>query len=293
MPQPVWGFTGSRGILKWGNQPLPKGQGTMAYLDLNDGKQWFLQVPAFDHSNRQLTLAQLVYLARATYLADDFGPWRFKLPFQYYQGTDLGGAGLELGTYKAQLLRGGEQLLTTDNATGILCQVTKVTPKFVTWFTPFVHDVEIEWVTKAGWWTDQSPTTITAQTLLSGSATTFNVTYAGSIFAEPVWTLTIPNTNAAAIQSFVLANTMPTPNETLTITFPSPLAASTAWTITIDSGNFTVTDQNGHAYDFSGSFPRLYEPAGQVNPMSATLTPSSGTATGCTIGGSVTNRWML
>jgi hypothetical protein len=294
MPQPAWTFTSGRGVVKWGNQPLPNGQGTMSYLDLNDGKQWFMQPLAWDHSNRQLTIGQLVYLARSTYLADDFGPWRFKLPFQYYQGTDLGGAGSELGLYKAQLLLSGEQMFTTDNATGILCKVSSVKPKLVTNFTPLVYDVEVEWTAKAGWWQDLSATTIAAQALNSGSATTWNVTYAGSVFSDILtWTLTIPVGNTAPIASFVLSNTMPSPAETLTINFPGNLAGSTAWTITIDVGNMTITDQNGHQYDPAGSFPRLYGPAGQVNAMSATLTPASGTATSCTIGGSVTPRWML
>lgn len=125
----------------------------------------------------------------------------------------------------------------------------------------------------------------------STPATAFSVTYGGSIFAKPVWTLTIPNTSTAPIQSFALTNTMS--GEALTITFPGNLAASTAWTITIDSGKLTVTDQNGLQYDFTGSFPLLYQPAGQVNTFTATLTPASGVFTGCTIGGSVTNRWTL
>ena len=294
MPQPAFTFTGGgRGVLKWGGQPLPNGQGTMAYLDLNDGKQWFFQPFDWDHSNRQLTLAQLVYLARSTYLADDFGPWKLPIPLFYYQGTDLGGAGSEIGVYKAQFLASGEQMMTTDNLTGLPCKVGRVKSKLIQHFTPLIYQVDLELVAKAGWWQDLSATSIGATTLNSGSATTFNVAYAGSIFTDSlIWTLTIPNTNAAPISSFTLSNTMPTPNEMLSITFPTPLAASTAWAITIDSGNFTVADQSGRAYDFTGSFPRLYGPAGQVNAMSATLTPASGTATGCTIGGSYTARWM-
>lgn len=131
----------------------------------------------------------------------------------------------------------------------------------------------------------------TAAPPASTPATSFSVAYAGSVFAEPVWTFTVPNTNAAPIQAFSLANTMS--GETVTILFPGNLTASTAWTITIDCGALSVTDAGGRSYDLGGSFPNLYPPAGQVNTFAATVTPASGVAVGCTIAGSVTNRWLL
>lgn len=292
MPQPSYAFTGGLGIVKWGNQAQPNGQGTFPYINLNDGKQWFLQPTDWTNDFRRLTLSQLVYRGRAVYIADDFGPWKFTLPLFYYQGTDLGGAGSELGVWKGQFLGAGEQMLTTDNATGLLCKVSNIKAKQVVPFSPFIYEVGLEFTGKAGWWQDLSSTTyMNAVALTSGSATNTNVTYQGSVWAEPVWTLSIPNTNGVAISSFVLANTMS--GETLTINFPGNLAASTTWTLTIDSGAFTVTDQHGTSYDIGGSFPNLYGPAGQVQQIQATLTPASGTATGCTLTCSATNRWLL
>ena len=194
----------------------------------------------------------------------------------------------------APLLMAGEQYLTFDNATGLLAKVNKVgNRKMVVADSKPLWSFELEFLARSGFWQDLAATSIGATALTSGSATTFNVTYAGSVWSDILtWTLTIPNTNAAPISSFALSNTMS--GQTITITFPTALAASTAHTIVIDCQAWTVTrSQNGATYDFTGSFPLLYGPAGQVNAMSATLTPASGTATGCTISGSVTPRWIL
>src|SRR5215472_569841 len=122
-------------------------------------------------------------------------------------------------------------------------------------------------------------------------ATQFNVTYAGSVFARPIWTFAVPN-NTVAIPSFTLANTMS--GETLTATFPGNLPANTAATVTIDAGAMTVKDANGVSYDVSGAFPFLYPPAGQVNTMTALITPvGTGIPGGCTISGSVNPRWLI
>lgn len=297
MPQPAFALSSGLAIVKFGNQPLPNGQGTMSYVNLNDRLSWFCQAlgssQGFDYDSHQLTLAQIVWRGRSAWLGEDWGPWRFQVPFKYDESPTWGGPGQPLGQALAQLALAGEQLLTFDNSTGLPCKFSKVANRKmdVSAFPP-LWSFDIEFVAKATFFQDLSSTTVSPQTLASGSATTFNVTYAGSVWAEPVWTLTIPNTNAAPISSFSLSNTMS--GETLTITFPGNLAASTAWTITIDSGQLTVLDQNGHSYDVAGNaFPLLYGPAGQVNPISATLTPASGTATNCTIGASYTNRWLL
>jgi hypothetical protein len=126
--------------------------------------------------------------------------------------------------------------------------------------------------------------------------TQFSVVYAGSVFTRPVWTLTIPSSNAAPIASFRLQNLMN--GDDLTVAFPGNLPANTAATVTIDSGVLSVVDGNGVSYDVSGvSFPLLYASGvpgqAQAQQMRATLTPASGTPTGCTISASYLNRWLL
>lgn len=123
----------------------------------------------------------------------------------------------------------------------------------------------------------------------STPATNFSITYAGSIFAEPTFTLTVPNTNAAVIGNLVLTNTMS--SEALTATLN--LAASTAYTVTVSGANFAVTDGSGHSYDIAGSFPMLYGPAGQANTFTVAVTAVSGVPTGLTLGGTYSNRWVL
>jgi len=125
----------------------------------------------------------------------------------------------------------------------------------------------------------------------STPATAFTVAYAGSVFAEPVWVLTIPSSNTGVITSATLANTMA--GESLTVTFPGGLAASTAYVITIDAGAFTAIDGSGVAYDVSGGFPNLHPPAGQSNALTVAAATSSGVPAGLTLGGSWFPRWEL
>lgn len=297
MPQPTFALSGGLAIVKFGNQPLPNGQGTMSYVNLNDRLSWFCQAlggsQGFDYDNHQLTLAQVVWRGRSAWLGEDWGPWSFQIPFKYDEGTMWGGAGQPLGQALAQLALAGEQLLTFDNATGLPCKFSRNSNrKMDVWSFPPLWSFDVEFMARTSFFQDLSATTVSPQALASGSATTFNVTYAGSVWCEPVFTLTIPNTNAVPIQSFALQNTMS--GEAVTVVFPGNLTALTAWTITIDTAALTVTDQNGKSYDVAGNaFPLLYQPAGTVNPFSATLTPASGTATGCTIGASYTSRWLL
>lgn len=122
-----------------------------------------------------------------------------------------------------------------------------------------------------------------------GTSTSWTFPYAGSVRTNLLFQLNIPNTNTVVINQLILANTMS--GETLTITFGPPLAANTAWTITIDTAAFTVTDNLGNSHDISGSFPMLYGPAGQNNPITATVITASGTSTGVTLDSKWFSRW--
>ena len=289
MPNPQFGLATSPGrvIARFGNNALPNGQGTMAWYDLNDTVQWFMKDVQVADAH-QIAIAQYAWQGEGVDISDDFGSRIIKITSEY---EEAGGSQVPISGAKATLLMAGSQYLTFDNVTQIPAKCRTFGPPVMIRRTAnFRYAVNLEFICK-GWAADQSATTIAATALNSGSVTAISQTYAGSVFCRPVWTLTIPNSNAVAISSFVLANAMS--GETLTLNFSGNLAASTAWTITIDSGAQTVVDQHGTAYDFSGAFPRLYGPAGQVQTINSTLTPASGTATGCTIGASFNARWTL
>jgi hypothetical protein len=238
-------------------------------------------------------------MAQGVFISDDFVLKKIELPMVYYEGTNLGGAGLPIAAVKAQLLTAGTQNLTFDNATQIPARLASFgKPVFVSGrnFPPWLWQTTLSFVCPTPIAQDIASTTpvgspfaISGNT--SGSVTNFNITYAGAFRTQPTYTLTIPVGNGVPIVSFVLANTMS--GEALTIIFPGNLAASTAYTITINSQAFTVVDGGGNAYDFSGSFPNVYGPPTQVNTMRGTLTTASGTSTGVTLGVSFFNSWEM
>jgi hypothetical protein len=188
----------------------------------------------------------------------------------------------------------GDQWLSFDTLTAIPVRCKGIARRTAVTLAPLIPrwSFDLEFVASQQWFQNLTATTyINALALASGSATNTNVTYAGSIFTEPVFTLHIPVTNPATTASFVLANTMS--GDTLTITFPGNLAASTLYDITIDCANMSVTSQLGVAYDVTGTFPLFYPPAGTVQQIRATLTPASGTETGCTLTAVANDRWLI
>lgn len=288
MPQPV--ISGAPLTCRFGNLPLPNGQGTMSQVNLNDGAQWQWQELKADDDYVQLTVGQLAWRARSSVLGRDRKARILTLPMRYQEASTAPAAAL--GAQTAALDQAGQQQLTFDSSTFILANFAGLKRRaMIKKFPPFYWAFDLEILCPEPYFRDIASTSISAQALNSGSATNFTQNYLGSVWCEPVWTLSIPNTNAAPIQSFALANTMS--GETLSMTFPGNLAASTTWTLTIDSSAMTVVDQNAKAYDVTGSFPLLYGPAGQANTLRGTLTPASGTATGCTIAASYQNRWLI
>lgn len=289
MPQPI--ITGTPLTCTFGGLNWPNGQGAFGSMNLNDGTNWQWQQLKYDDDHVQLTPAQLAWRAASVVLGRDRKARVLTLPMRYLEASASPSA--SFGAQVGLLEQAGQQRLSFDGSTYILAEFSGLKNKvWVKSFPPFYHAFDLELFCPIPYFLDIAATTLSPQGLASGSASTFNVAYAGSVWTKPVWTLTIPNTNAAPISSFSLSNT--TKGETLTIAFPGNLAASTAWTITIDTDAMQVTDAAGKGYDVVGSgFPLLYGPAGQVNAMSATLTPASGTATGCTIGASYSNRWLL
>jgi hypothetical protein len=288
MPRPA--LTGRHRICTFGGLALPNGQGTMTAVDLNDLNSWYLQDEALFDVQQQLTMAQRAWLGESVYLASDFPALPLRLPMEYREGAT------PLGAVLPKLLLAGEQRLAFDaSSTCILARCVGTSNRQTSWrMSPLRWTFDLLFMAREPWWRDLAASTyINALALNSGSATNTNVTYTGDVFARPVYTLHIPASNTAPIASFTLANTMS--GESMTVTFPGNLAASTLWDVTIDAGAMSVTDQNGHAYDIGGgvSIPLFHEPAGTVQQIQAMLTPASGTATGCTLTAVATNRWLL
>ena len=291
MPQPT--ISGVPPVFKFGNAALPNGQGTMTNLNLNDGTKWQWQRFKGDDDYVQLSVGQLAWRAASVILGRDRKGRTLSEPMRYLEASSS--ASDAFGVQLALMEQAGLQQVTFDGATYIQAEFSGFKSRDMVTLkaAPYYWMGNLEFFCPTPYFNDLSATTyMNAVALTSGAATNTNVTYLGSVRANPIFTLTIPLTNAVPIQSFALVNSMST--ESLTIAFPGNLAASTAWTITIDSGAMTVTDQNGKSYDVAGNaFPLLYGPAGQVQQISATLTPASGTATGCTLSCSATNRWLI
>jgi len=286
MPQPVFALQSGRAVARFGNLPQPNGQGTLGYVDLNDLVTWHLQDDFMADVVQQLVLGQQMWRGTSSNLGSDFAPLPASLPMEYREAPTSMGAAL------APLLLAGEQWLTFDLVTGILARCLGTAGrKTVIRFGTRRWALSLAFMCRDPFFRDIAATTIAPVTLNSGAVTNFNVTYAGSVWTSPVWTLAIPN-STVAIAALTISNTMS--GEVLTISFPGSLPAATAATITIDTGAMAVTDAGGRSYDVSGTaFPLLYGPAGTVQQIQATLIPASGTAVGCTIAGSYQNRWLI
>ena len=287
MPQPA--LTGTPPILQFGGLALPSGQGTMSLVNLNDLTNWFWMdwgAGAIDDDFMVHLVARALWRSKGTFMGQDAGSRFLTLPMRYSE------ASASLGAALGVLSHTGLQRLTFDSTTSVECRYSAGKRRtLLRKYPTFLWSLDLEFLAPTPYFQDNASTTIAPVTLNSGAATNFNVTYAGSVWTSPVWTLAIPN-STVAIAALTIANTMS--GETLTISFPGSLPAATAATITIDTGAMTVTDAGGRSYDVSGTaFPLLYGPAGTVQQIQATLIPASGTAVGCTIAGSYQNRWLI
>lgn len=291
MGQPKFLVSG-RSVVKFGGLALPNGQGTLANIDLNDGVNTKLLVGlGIPGDNRQISLAQLLYQGRGAYLADDWGPLdSISVPLIYQEDATH-----FLGGFLAQLAMAGEQQLTFDNATYIPVKFKGLSAREETWpYDPRIWKIALEFVAVTQpWFVDISATSLSPVTLTNDAGQTVNVTYAGSVWCEPVWTYTHVATDTHAINSMSITNTMS--GEALTINFLSvaALPASALRTVTIDCAAQRVTDSAGNEYDVTGSFPKLYGPAGTVNPHNVVVTPASGATAGCTIAETHSARWLI
>jgi hypothetical protein len=302
--QPTIIRSGSTGhsIAKFGGAALPNGQGFMPQVDLNDYANALLgwldngRQIGLDESNRQIGLDQLLYRARAAYTSDDFGPRPYSLPMTYIEDSTH-----FLGGLLAALSQAGEQQLTFDNATYAAVKYKGISGRATSYRfrQPLAWDFTLELIAAEPWFKDLLASALVPLTLTVDAGQAFVIPYQGTVRCDdPIWTLVVPASNGVAINSMVLTNLMT--GEALTVNFLSYLAipASTLRTITIDCGANTVVDDLGHAYDISGTFPKLYPanrqpPVDQFNPFNVALTPASGSTSGLTLAASYVPRWQL
>lgn len=290
MPQPA--LLGPPYVAKFGGLALPDGQGTLTNIDLNDKLHWIIQDWGMDYS-QQLTLGQIVYRAESVYLSADFPAAMVRMPMAY---RDDGPTPVLVGDALAKLMAAGEQLLTFDNVTAILARFSRVSNRArLKPSSPYWWTFDLEFACREPWFKDIAVTTFApvavSGSVTPGTSTAVNIVYAGTVFAKPVFTLTIPVGNTVVINSVVLKNTMTT--EALTVTFPGGLLANTAYSIVIDCDLLTVTGGTVQ-YDFSGSFPRLVPQFGAANnPFTCVIVTASGTTTSCTLGATYKNRWAI
>jgi hypothetical protein len=280
--------------LKYGNRAIFGSGVVLSWVDLNDGTKWMTQ--SYDVVDaRILQHARQLFSGSGVRLGGDNGPKAIKVHSKY----DEAGGGGSLSAAKAQITQSGEQWLSIDGVTQTIVETLLFVPKLLRGGTNKLYDVTIDFIARNPWAEDMAATTVAAfavgGSVGAGTATTFNITYAGhggpTTYGRPVWVLHIPATNTAPISRLDLANT--TSGETLTVIFSTPLAASTLWDITIDTVAWHVTNGAGLEYDIGGSYPALYGPSGTVNAHALTLTTASGTSAGVTLAASYLARWEL
>lgn len=297
MPTPAYSVLadaryGKRQVVKFGGMPIPVIGTNQPYIDLQDGVNWFLDTKKFgleikiDH---RLTSSPMLWRGESLFQTDDYWPTVVTIPLLYDETN-----GITFQVARASLLWSGAQFLTFDNATGLVARCSDFKNlRMRIDSAPYLWEAQVEFTGFEPWWKDFTSTTISPVALTGstgGTPTIFNLTNAGNWWTKPVFVLDIPSAHTNPVSKIILSNT--TSLETLTTTFSPTLTVGTHWVVTIDSGAFTITDQNGRQYDFSGSFPQLYPPAGTVNGFSATLFSTGGAPTGVTLTPTWTHRWV-
>ena len=292
MAAPQFGRTtygwAKRGIIKFGGMAVPVVGGTMSYIDLNDAVYYYAQDIDISGTHIKNTAMQKTWLASGVWLSQDFVGRTVRIPMKYDE-TGNGGSAQSIAQAMGQLSQAGEQYLTFDNATGLMCRFDGWSKRNVLFEdnNGYGWDTELIFQSRNAFFEDLAATTQSVGAVAGNGDNNFNVSYVGAAWCSPVYTITIPIGNTQAITGFVLKNI--TSGETLTATVAVP--ANQAHSVVIDSGAMTAT-LDGVQQVFSGSFPMLYPaiPPPQTNSMRLTIN-SAGATTGITLSISYTNRW--
>ena len=278
--------------LKFGGLAVPGSGVVLSQIDLNDRAAWRTLTPS-------VKLATIVQLARQNWrgessrIAGDRSPLEVDLEFQFDETV----AGHAFALEQAKISQAGEQWLQINSTQRVLVEYLDLAPKLVKRgpYGSKIYGGTLSLIARKGVAEDISASSLSPVALAgstgAGSTTPFGITYDGAVRTRPVWTLDIPSSNTVTITQFKLQNTLS--GEVLTVNFPTPLAASTHWVITIDTDKYTIKDAGSGTYDPVGSFPKLYPPPGTDNTFSATVVTGSGTSTGVTLSAAYTNRWEV
>jgi hypothetical protein len=278
---------------QFGGLPVPVFATTMPWVDLNDVANWrLIAPPKIDNTHISNKASQIAWRGKGIWLAQDFIGRKVYLP-AWYDET----GGTPFTQAKAQLTQAGEQYLTFDGGvTGIRVKMNSFAETdMVTGFPDdqagkqFAFKGQLEFMSRNPYAEDIAATSFGPLTALTsttvpntGASNSFNIPYLGHVYGEPVYTLSVPNSNTAPITEVQLQNTAS--GESLSCTFATPLAAGVAHTIVIDVGLSTVTADTV-AQNFSGSFPFLYgnpahfatPPVAENNSFILRIIVSSGT----------------
>lgn len=274
---------GTRTSITFGGQPVPIGAAfgsNLAYIDFNDGVSFFaqgLQIP----DGHTLQMSRLYYRAKGITLAADTEPIVIEIPFLYEEAVHT------FSYIRSIVLGAGQQWLSFDGAiTGINGNVQSFGQ------TQLIrNDIDtrawsgtISFLATESYYRDIATTTVGPTALALGN-NTFNITYSGQSYAEPYYTIEMPNNSSAPI-TFTLNNS--TAGQALTFILPAnglTYVVDTTLQQIYQQGN--TTNQIQH----TGSFPYLYPPTGTVNVFRVTLT--GGTAVTPTITTTYQNRYSL
>lgn len=275
----------------FGGRAIPGSGVVMTALDLNDKAAWTTQEFIPKPTVTVDTLRQN-WRGQSSRLGGDSSPLKLDIKFVFNEQA----AGRVFALDQAKISQAGEQWLTLNATQQILAEYLDLQPTLLRPGSGTkVYGGTLTLLARKGYAEDISASSFGPQALGgstgAGTQTNFSIAYAGSVLTRPVWTLTIPNTNTVTITSFALKNTLS--GETLTLNFSPALLANTAYTLTIDCDAYTIKDGSGNNYDPSGSFPKLYPPAGTSNTFTATVVTGSGTSTGITLSASYNSHWEV
>src|SRR5215472_8821698 len=105
MPQPA--LTGIPPILQFGGQPLPNGQGTLNYINLNDAViwRWMGWGTGADSDYYQHVLGRYVWRGKGVFLAQDASSRKINFNFWFNEASGPLGASL------SRLSQAGQQFL--------------------------------------------------------------------------------------------------------------------------------------------------------------------------------------
>lgn len=283
MPQPT--FAGTPPYCAFGNAQLPN-FATLSPINLNDqSSSWYWQDIALGSLMHQIGVGHQTWWGSNVFQSEDRLAPKLVLPTRFKEGGTIG----PLGAGIAQLSQAGQQWLSFDNwnTAGKVIFADRSNVKLAKRFPPLIWNLNLEFQLLGYWqdWAQSSSGAVSTPGSTGGTLTTVNVTNAGSVWTSPV--ITVATNSAATITGLTVTGSGPYASGAVVL-----LGSAAPTSITIDCGQWTVTDPSHTQYDVSGSFPQLLGPAGYVNGIGVTL-KTSAAASGATTTVTWYSRWEL